>query len=113
MATKAFDQSNAPGLPASTRKRRRRHTRVHLESLRPVTVALSPDSLTQCPKCQGLVNVDSGEQLGMVVVRCLNCGWQPHHQARLIQETEEVRDIRSQISQFVADGDWTGFPVGW
>ncbi len=113
MATKALNQSRISAHPVSERKRRRRHTRVHLDSLRPKTATLTPDSITQCPKCQGLVNVDAGEQLGMIVIRCLNCGWQPHHQARFIKETEEARDIRSQISQFVAEGDWAGFPVGW
>ena len=112
MATKTVSQEN-PLLTTPPRKRRRRHTRVHLESLRPTTISLAPDACTECPKCQGLVNIDSGEQLGMIVVRCLNCGWQPHHEARMIEETEEAKDIRSRIAQFVADGDWIGFPVGW
>ena len=112
MSSKVLNQQQTSSLITPIRKRRRRHTRIHLDSLRPETVNISPDSLSQCPKCQGLVNVDAGEQLGMVVVRCLNCGWQPHHQARFIQETEEARDIRSRISQFVADGEWAGFPLG-
>ncbi len=111
MATKTLAQDNR-SLLTSTPKRRRRHTRVHIDSLRPVTVSLSPDALSECPKCQGLVNVDEGEQMGKIVVRCLNCGWQPHHQARRIQETEEAKDIRSRISQFVAEGEWVGFPIG-
>ncbi len=92
------------------KKNRRRHTRVQLESLRPKPTH-SQDS--QCPKCQGYVRTESGESLNQIIIRCLNCGWQPHFQAPIIQETDEARMFRSLSSQFVFESDWDRIPVNF
>lgn len=80
----------------------RRHTRVQLDSLRPIPASFKN---SQCPKCQGYVRTEPGESLGQTVVRCLNCGWQPHYQAPIIQETEEARKCRWLTTQFVSHWD--------
>ena len=95
------------------RKYKRRHTRVHLESLKPVPVTVAEDSPSQCPKCQGLVFFDAGETLLQTIVRCLNCGWQPHFHTPIIHETEESRAMRTLANQFVSGCDWERLPVGW
>ena len=77
------------------RKKRRRHTRIHLEALRPQSPCELTESLTSCPKCHGLVVVDGGVTSAEKVVRCLNCGWQPLHRLNLIQESEEARTMRA------------------
>ena len=95
------------------RKFKRRHTRVHLDSLRPIHLIVSEDSLSQCPKCQGLIFFEGGETMSQTIVRCRNCGWQPHFQAPIIQETEESRMMRALTNQFVSGSDWDRLPVGW
>ncbi len=94
------------------RKIRRRHTRIHLDSLRPTLPHHVSDTLSQCPKCQGLVLKECGETASETVVRCLNCGWQPHYQAPMIQETSESKTIRSLTAQFVAEHEWHRWSVG-
>ena len=94
-------------------KIRRRHTRIHLDSLRPAPPNHLTDTLTQCPKCQGLVLKEGGETFDETVLRCLNCGWQPHYQAPMIQETAESKTIRSLTAQFVSEHDWHRLPVGF
>jgi hypothetical protein len=96
--------ANSSGNKASNkdRKIRRRHTRIHLDSLRPAPPNHLTDTLTRCPKCQGLVLKEGGETFDETVIRCLNCGWQPHYQAPMIQETAESKTIRSLTAQFVA-----------
>lgn len=97
--------------PARThRKIRRRHTRIHLDSLRPDPPTYIADTRSQCPKCQGLVHQEGGETSNETVVRCLNCGWQPHYQTPIIQETAESRMIRSLTAQFVSEYDWHRLP---
>jgi hypothetical protein len=100
--------ANSSGNKASNkdRKIRRRHTRIHLDSLRPAPPDHLTDTLTRCPKCQGLVLKEGGETFDETVIRCLNCGWQPHYQAPMIQETAESKTIRSLTAQFVAAHDW-------
>ncbi len=94
-----------------TGKIRRRHTRIHLESLRPAPSNHLTDTLSECPKCQGLVLKEGGETFHETVIRCLNCGWQPHYQAPMIQETAESKTIRSLTAQFVSEHDWHRWPV--
>ena len=94
-------------------KYKRRHTRVHLDSLKPTLAVLSEDSLSQCPKCQGRVFIEAGETMSETVIRCLNCGWQPQYQAPNIRETEESRIMRTLTYQFVSGCDWDRLPVGW
>ncbi len=103
--------STQPGKPG--RKYKRRHTRVHLDSLKPVPLVFSEETLSQCPKCQGLVFVEAGETVRQTIVRCLNCGWQPHFHAPVIQETEEARTMRTLTNKFVSGSDWDRLPVGW
>jgi hypothetical protein len=86
------------------RKKRRRHNRVQLEALRPPSSPLV-DSLSQCPKCQGLIFVDGGEHLSEKVPRCLNCGWRPHHRLNPIQESDEARTMRSLTVMIVSGAD--------
>lgn len=105
--------SSANTTSKTDRKIRRRHTRIHLDSLRPVPPNHLTDTLTQCPKCQGLVLKEGGETSDETVTRCLNCGWQPHYQAPKIQETAESRTIRSLTAQFVSEHDWHRLPVGF
>jgi hypothetical protein len=95
------------------RKIRRRHTRIHLDSLRPAPPNHLTDTLSRCPKCQGLVLKEGGETFDESVIRCLNCGWQPHYQAPMIQETVESKTIRSLTAQFVSEHDWYRMPVGF
>ena len=95
------------------RKIRRRHTRIHLDSLRPTPPNQQTDTLTRCPKCEGLVLKEGGETSDETVTRCLNCGWQPHYQAPKIQESAESRTIRSLTAQFVSEQDWYRLPVGF
>lgn len=98
-------------LPQLNRKKnRRRHTRVQLDSLRP---KLTNYQDSQCPKCHGYVRSEAGESLSQIVIRCLNCGWQPHFQAPIIQETEEAKMFRSLSSQFVFESDWDRIPVNF
>lgn len=97
----------------SGRKYKRRHTRVHLDSLKPTPLVVSEDSLSQCPKCQGLIFFEAGETMSQTIVRCRNCGWQPHFQAPIIQETEESRMMRTLTNQFVSGADWDRLSVSW
>ena len=98
-------------LPQLIRKKnRRRHTRVQLDALRPKLTSCQD---SQCPKCHGYVRSEAGESLNQIVIRCLNCGWQPHFQAPIIQETEEAKMIRSLSSQFVFESDWDRIPVNF
>jgi len=85
------------------RKILRRHTQIHLDSLRPAPLT---DACSQCPKCQGLVHQEGGETSNETVIRCLNCGWQPHFQIPMIQETAESRIIRSLTAKLVSDDAW-------
>ena len=87
---------------SSIRKKHRRHTRVHLDSLRPPTPVLQMESLSNCPKCQGLIYVDGGTMLSEKVVRCLNCGWQPSHRSSPMEEPEEARTMRALTVQIVS-----------
>ena len=103
--------SSATQTSKTDRKIRRRHTRTHLDSLRPSSPNHRIDALSHCPKCQGLVLKESGETSDVTVVRCLNCGWQPHFQAPMIRETVESRTIRSLTAQFVSESDWHRLPV--
>ena len=91
-------------------KNPRRNSRVQLDSLRPKPT--KPKN-SQCPKCQGYVRTEAGESLAQIVVRCLNCGWQPHFQATIIQETEEARMFRFLTAQFVSECDWDRTPVSF
>jgi hypothetical protein len=93
------------------RKPRRRHTRIHLESLKPALSNHLTGILTHCPKCHGLVLTEGGATVGETVVRCLNCGWQPHFHAPIIQETAESRTIRSLTARFLTEHDWHRVPV--
>ena len=97
----------------SGRKYKRRHTRVHLDSLKPTPLVVSDDSLSQCPKCQGLIFFEGGETMSQTIVRCRNCGWQPHLQAPIIQETEESHMMRRLTNQFVSGSDWDRHPLSW
>lgn len=92
------------------RKIRRRHTRIHLDSLRPDSPHYRSDGPSQCPKCQGLIHQEGGETANETVIRCLNCGWQPHYHAPMIQETAESRMIRSLTAQFVSEYAWHRLP---
>ena len=112
-STRPISPSSATKTSKPDRKIRRRHTRVHLESLRPAPPNQLTDTLSQCPKCQGLVLQESGETSAETVVRCLNCGWQPHYQTPMIQETAESRTIRSLTAQFVSEHDWHRLSVGF
>jgi len=112
-STRQIATSSTTKTSKHDRKIRRRHTRVHLESLRPVPPNQLTDALSQCPKCQGLVLQECGETSAETVVRCLNCGWQPHYQAPMIQETAESRTIRSLTAQFVSEHDWHRLSVGF
>jgi len=91
-------------------KNPRHHTRAQLESLRPIPTNLQN---SQCPKCQGFVRTEAGESVGQIIIRCLNCGWQPHLQAPIIQETEEARILRLLTVQFVSECDWDRSPVNF
>jgi len=90
--------------------KKRRHTRLQLDSLRPMLVDFHD---SHCPKCQGYVRTEAGESLNQIVVRCLNCGWQPHFQIPIIQETEEARSLRELTTQFVSECDWNRISVNF
>lgn len=96
-----------------SRKYKRRHTRIHLDSLKPTPPVFSEGSLSQCPKCQGLIFMEAGETMSQTIIRCLNCGWQPHYQAPIIRETEESRAMRILTNQFVSGCDWDRLPARW
>jgi predicted nucleic-acid-binding Zn-ribbon protein len=100
-----------PGTPV--RKYKRRHTRIHLDSLKPTPTNFLDGSLSECPKCQGFVFFEAGETTRQTIIRCLNCGWQPHYQAPKIQETEAARTMRTLTNQFVSGCDWDRLPIGW
>lgn len=108
-------KADGPNIPAEKpiRKYRRRHTQAHLNSLKPTPLLVSEDSLTQCPKCQGLLFFESGETIRQTIVRCRNCGWQPQFKTPIIQETEESRMMRMLTNQFVSGPDWDRLPVSW
>lgn len=108
MVNSSANQNSKP-----PRKIRRRHTRIHLDSLRPAPPDQLPGTHSRCPKCQGLVLKEGGETFDETVIRCLNCGWQPHYQAPMIHETAESRTIRSLTAQFVSEHDWHRMPVGF
>lgn len=101
------------GSGKSGRKNKRRHTRIHLDSLRPELPVFSNGSLSHCPKCQGLIFIEAGESMSQTITRCLNCGWQPQYQTPIIQETEESRTMRTLTNQFLSGSDWDRLPVGW
>jgi hypothetical protein len=100
-------------LEGSGRKYKRRHTRVHLDSLKPIPPVFTKGALPQCPKCQGLIFIEAGETTSQTIVRCPNCGWQPQYQAPMIKETEESRVMRTLTNQFLSGNDWDRLPVGW
>ena len=100
--------SSIPHTQKNRKKNPGRHTRVQLDSLRPIPAHLQN---SQCPKCQGYVRTEAGESLSQIIIRCLNCGWQPHFQAPIIQETEEARMFRFLTAQFVSECDWDQIPV--
>ncbi len=106
--TNSSKQTGKPG-----RKNKRRHTRIHLDALRPKPMIFPEGSPSNCPKCQGLVFYEAGETMRQMVIRCLNCGWQPHFQTPIIQETPESRVMRNLTNQFVSGCDWDRLPVGW
>jgi predicted nucleic-acid-binding Zn-ribbon protein len=108
MNTKRSLKTDLSNIQKTPRKKHRLHTRVQLDTLRPI-LANFQDS--QCPKCQGHVRTEAGESLSQIVIRCLNCGWQPHYQAPIIQETEEARICRLRTAQFVSECDWYRMPV--
>jgi len=108
MNTERSLKTNSSITAKNRKKKQRRHTRIQLDSLRPI-LAHFQDS--QCPKCEGYVRTEAGESLDQIVVRCLNCGWQPHYQAPIIQETEEARTCRLLTAQFVSECDWYRIPV--
>ncbi|MEX0828623.1 MAG: hypothetical protein WD032_00065 [Nitrospirales bacterium] len=97
----------------SGRKYKRRHTRVHLDSLKPIPPVLTKGAIPQCPKCQGLIFIEAGETMSQTIVRCPNCGWQPHYHAPMIKETEESRVMRTLTNQFLSGSGWDRLPVGW
>jgi hypothetical protein len=97
----------------SGRKYKRRHTRVHLDSLKPIPPVFTEGALPQCPKCQGLIFIEAGETMSQTIVRCPNCGWQPQYQAPMFKETEESRVMRTLTNQFLSGSDWDRLPVGW
>jgi len=116
MKTQQPSQANItlpPQAEKSVRKYKRRHTRFHLDSLKPTPPVVSENSLSQCPKCQGLIFIEAGETMRQTIVRCLNCGWQPQYQTPMITETEESRAMRTLTNQFVSESDWARLPVGW
>ena len=92
------------------KKNRRRHTRIQLDSLRPKPTSFQD---SECPKCHGYVRTESGESLSQIIIRCVNCGWQPHFQAPIIHETDEARMFRSLSSQFVFESDWDRIPANF
>jgi hypothetical protein len=94
-----------PPRPAA-RKKHRRHTRLQLDAMRPSMPPLLLESLSDCPKCHGLLYVDGGETLSEKVVRCLNCGWQPFHRISLIEEPEEARTMRALTVQIGSSSDF-------
>ena len=100
-----------PGTPV--RKYKRRHTRIHLDSLEPTPTNFLDGSLSECPKCQGFVFFEAGETTRQTIIRCLNCGWQPHFQIPIIQETEEARSLRELTTQFVSECDWNRISVNF
>lgn len=111
MSTEPSKTNSLVSFPQPIRKKnRRRHTRVQLEALRPIPVSFHN---SDCPKCQGYVRTEAGESLSQIVIRCLNCGWQPHLQAPNIQETEESRMFRLLSSQFVSASYWDQIPVNF
>ncbi len=97
----------------SRKKTKRRHTRVHIEALRPKPTVIPKGSPSNCPKCDGLVFWEAGESIRQTIIRCLNCGWQPHFHNPRIQETQESRAMRTLTTQFVSGCDWDRLPVGW
>lgn len=110
MNTERSHKANSSITQNIHQKKKRRHTRIQLEALRP-TLARFQDS--GCPKCQGYVRTEPGESLAQIVIRCINCGWQPQYQAPIIQETEEARTCRLLTAQFVSIADWDRIPVNF
>ena len=108
MNTKQFPKTDPSHMQKTPKKKHRLHTRVQLESLRPI---LANFQGSQCPKCRGYVRTEAGESLSQTVIRCLNCGWQPHYQAPIIQETEESKMCRLLTAQFVSECDWSRIAV--
>lgn len=109
MNTKRFPKMDSSHIQKTPQKKHRLHTRIQLETLRPILAKLQD---SQCPKCHGYVRTEAGESLGQTIIRCLNCGWQPHYQAPIIQETEEAKMCRLLTAQFVSECDWSRIPVG-
>jgi len=108
MKTNHFPKTDSSHTQKSPRKKHRLHTRIQLETLRPILASLQG---SQCPKCRGYVRTEAGESFSQTVIRCLNCGWQPHYQATIIQETEEAKMCRLLTAQFVLECDWSRIPV--
>jgi len=98
----------SPQRNAKNGKRKRRHTRVQLDSLRPILIDCHN---SQCPKCNGHVRIEPGESINQIIKRCLNCGWQPNYQTPIIHETEESRMLRFLTTQFVSDLNRDRIPV--
>ncbi len=108
MKTKHVLKTDSSSTPKDPKKKYRLHTRVQLDTLRPILASFQD---SQCPKCQGYVRTEAGESLSQIVIRCLNCGWQPHYQAPIIQETEEAKMCRLRTAQFVSECDGYRMPV--
>ena len=105
--------SSTQTLQANRPTKKRRHTRIHLDALRPSLSTLTMKSLSECPKCQGLLYVDGGETLNETIIRCLNCGWQPQHQLRMIHETEDAQDMRALTARFASNSEGHRLSVGF
>ena len=109
MNTKHLTKTDSSQVQETPKKKDRLHTRIQLETLRPILAKLQG---SHCPKCHGHVRTEAGESLSQTVIRCLNCGWQPHYQAPIIQETEAAKMCRLLTAQFVSECDWSRIPVG-
>jgi len=108
MNIKHFFKRDSSHTQKTPQKKHRLHTRIQLETLRPILAKLQD---SHCPKCQGYVRTEAGESLNQTIIRCLNCGWQPHYHAPIIQETEESKICRLRTTQFVSESDWSRIPV--
>jgi len=102
MKTKHVLKTDSSSTPKNPKKKHRPHTRVKLDILRPIPANFQD---SKCPKCQGHVRTEAGESLSQIVIRCLNCGWQPHYQAPIIQETKEAKICRLRTAQFISECD--------
>lgn len=92
---------------AKTARTRKAHARSGSQRQRSMPrrltpMAYDPSTLTECPKCHGLLTVVLQESSQPIEIRCINCGWQPQWGMRIIDETEEARTIRRLTTQFSA-----------